>query len=236
MTEIPLKFRTHLPDEQSVFRSVELTATIDIFASSKCQEHLFSAEMEENMKKSIARYLENRLFSELRTAIWRARDELLCLKCINYQDMDNVVKVFAEIEKSIPKITPRTFSQNSSLSSNPNPPSTIEECHNFLLERLTNKELENIKNCHKSSLCQYHHTMGRWMRYHWGLWSGGKLKQHMESLGFTHPDDMSTVILESFWSSLNGQPYDLKQAAESYKEYWRTAQNNCKTFQITTND
>lgn len=110
----------------------------------------------------------------------------------------------------------------------PKHPSTIEECHNFLLERLTNKDLESIKNCHKSSLCQYHHTMGRWMRNHWGLWSGGKLKRHMESLGFTHPDDMSTVILESFWSSLNGQPYDLKQAAESYKEYWRAAQNHWK--------
>lgn len=119
---------------------------------------------------------------------------------------------------------------------NPKLPSTIEECHNFLLERLTNKDLETIKNCHKSSLCQYHHTMGRWMRNHWGLWSGGKLKQHMESLGFSHPDNMSAVILESFWNSLNSQPYDLEQAAESYREYWRTAQNNCKTFQITTND
>lgn len=58
----------------------------------------------------------------------------------------------------------------------------------------------------------------------------------MESLGFSHPDNMSAVILESFWNSLNSQPYDLEQAAESYKEYWKTAQNNCKTFQITTND
>lgn len=62
--------------------------------------------------------------------------------------------------------------------------------------------------------------MGRWIRNHWKLWEGGELKSHMESLGFTHPDDMSSVILSSFWGKLNGQSFDIKKAAEEYADFW----------------
>lgn len=105
MTEIPIKFRTYLPCEQSVFRSVELTATIDIFASSRCQEQRFSAEMEENMKKSIARYLDNKLFSELRKEINKARADTLGLPFFSYKDMGIVAESFDRILSSIPRIT-----------------------------------------------------------------------------------------------------------------------------------
>ncbi len=102
MTTIPLKFRTHLPDEDSLFDAVELTARIDILTSLKCEEHLFSAEMEENMKKSIARYLDNKLFSELRQAISMARDDVLGNPYPNYNLVNTV---FSRIESRIPQVT-----------------------------------------------------------------------------------------------------------------------------------
>ena len=118
-------------------------------------------------------------------------------------------------------------------TSEPTVPAAINECHAFLLKKLSKEDLSAIKNCAFNKLCQWHFSFGRWIRNNWGLWAGGELKTHMESLGFTHPDDMSTVILESFWSNLNEQPYDLEEAANSYKEYWKMANNNCKMIELT---
>ncbi len=111
-------------------------------------------------------------------------------------------------------------------------PETLEECHEWLTTNLRPEEILEIKNSSLSGLCKYHHTMGRWIRNHWKLWEGGELKSHMESLGFTHPDDMSSVILDSFWSKLNGQVFDTKKAAEEYADFWEKSKTNHSTIII----
>jgi hypothetical protein len=52
---------------------------------------------------------------------------------------------------------------------------------------------------------EFHHTVGRWIRNNWGLWSGGPLKDYLEELGFAHPDVMSGIILDCFWDRVHGQ-------------------------------
>ena len=77
---------------------------------------------------------------------------------------------------------------------------------------ITNSEREMI---------QYHHNLGRWLRNNWGLWSGSRLAQYFRQLGIHHPDDMSGIILTSFWRYLHGQETKLDKQVEEYKEYWR---------------
>src|SRR5262249_54668776 len=39
--------------------------------------------------------------------------------------------------------------------------------------------------------------------------------------GIHHPDDMSGVILDSFWRHLNSKPIELDKQIASYEEYWK---------------
>lgn len=102
-------------------------------------------------------------------------------------------------------------------------PETLEQCHEWLEKILSPEEVSQIKSSSLVDLCKYHHSIGRWIRNTWMLWKGGALKSHMESLGFTHPDDMSSVILDSFWSKLNGQFFDLEKVAKEYRAYWEAS-------------
>lgn len=69
-------------------------------------------------------------------------------------------------------------------------------------------------------MVQYHFGLGRWMRNNWGLWQGGALAKHFRGLGVTHPDDMSGIILDSYWRQLHDRPIDLPQQILSHQEYW----------------
>jgi hypothetical protein len=102
MPEIPLKFKTEYPPNNGS-PVVEIIWAIDIQGSVRCEESIFSAEMREKMEKSIARYLENKLFHQLKHAIYTAREEVLANP---YPDYNLVNEIFSRIESAIPKITP----------------------------------------------------------------------------------------------------------------------------------
>jgi hypothetical protein len=72
----------------------------------------------------------------------------------------------------------------------------------------------------ESSMVRYHFGLGLWMRNNWGLWAGSRLAESMDRLGFHHPDDMSAVILDSYWRKLHGKPLDLEGRAKYYADYW----------------
>ncbi|QQR58220.1 MAG: WG repeat-containing protein [Candidatus Melainabacteria bacterium] len=75
----------------------------------------------------------------------------------------------------------------------------------------------------KEEMIHYHHGFGTWMRNNWCLWKGGALKKDMQRLGFTHPDDMSATIFDSYWLKVRGKTIDLKEKSEYYKAYWDQA-------------
>jgi hypothetical protein len=39
--------------------------------------------------------------------------------------------------------------------------------------------------------------------------------------GIFHPDDMSGIILDSFWRHLHSQPIKLEEQTAYYQEYWK---------------
>jgi len=65
-----------------------------------------------------------------------------------------------------------------------------------------------------------HFGLGLWMRNNWGLWAGSRLSNYFNCLGIFHPDDMSGVILDSYWLELNHRPINLQGQIAKYHAFW----------------
>lgn len=103
-------------------------------------------------------------------------------------------------------------------------PTTLAEAHAELERILPPEELAKIDAMKSDDdMIKYHSGLGMDIRNGWGLWSGSALKKHMQQLGFTHPDDMSGVILETFWCKRHGKPFLLKERAAEYASSWDAA-------------
>jgi hypothetical protein len=103
-------------------------------------------------------------------------------------------------------------------------PTTLAEAHAELERQLSPQDLAEIDAMKsEDEMIKYHFGLGMGIRNSWGLWAGGPLAKHMQELGFTHPDDMSGVILGTFWCKRHGQDFRLKERAEKYRTYWEAA-------------
>lgn len=105
------------------------------------------------------------------------------------------------------------------------PPKTLEETHLELDKLLPKEELAKIDamKTEEEMIVEYHFSLGMSMRNSWGLWGGGPLAEHMNKLGFHHPDDISGVILETFWCKRHKKDFRLKERAAYYDTYWKAS-------------
>ena len=100
-------------------------------------------------------------------------------------------------------------------------PSTLAEAHEQLEKQLPADELKKIDAMtSEDKMIEFHFGLGMGLRNGWGLWGDSPLAKHMRSLGFTHPDDMSSVILETFWCKRHGKEFRIKERVEYYRAYW----------------
>ena len=99
-------------------------------------------------------------------------------------------------------------------------PISIDECMKALQEVLSPEEQIELTRMSKDKLICYHHGLGQWIRNNWDLWKCGELFDHMTSLGFNHPDDMSMSIIKEFWCRMNQQPSELEKDIKEYKEFY----------------
>lgn len=79
-----------------------------------------------------------------------------------------------------------------------------------------------------------HFGMGTWIRNNWRLWSGGKLSNYFKSIGIFHPDDMSGIILTSYYRHLKRQDRALEKQVQYYQEYWRTSKEHFDRLKADT--
>jgi hypothetical protein len=63
--------------------------------------------------------------------------------------------------------------------------------------------------------------LGLDMRNGWGLWNGSRLARYFNRLGIYAPDDMSAIILDTFWCRLHQQPISLDERVAFYQAYWK---------------
>ena len=88
-------------------------------------------------------------------------------------------------------------------------PRTLAQCFIVLDKELPADTLQRMRTISEADMIEYHFGLGTWMRDSWGLWSGGPLYSYFRQMGLEHPDDMSGVILTSFWRHLHGKRLDV---------------------------
>lgn len=71
-----------------------------------------------------------------------------------------------------------------------------------------------------------HLSTGMWIRNNWGLWKGGDLLKYFNGLGIHHPDDMSGIILCSYYRHLKNLDYELDSQIKFYQDYWEKTQEH----------
>lgn len=104
-------------------------------------------------------------------------------------------------------------------------PETLAECFVALSQLLSDGEQDRIMMIPEKDLCLFHHGLGRFIRNEWGLWAGGPLKDHFKNLGFIHPDDVSSTIIEAYRAHLRKETFDINSKIKYYKEYWDKVDN-----------
>jgi hypothetical protein len=89
-------------------------------------------------------------------------------------------------------------------------PTNLNSCF-IELDRLLNDTIkQEIKNTGDSFelVGKYHMGLGRWMRNAWGLWGGSRLQVYFHDRKIFHPDEISSIILESYAKYLNDEVLD----------------------------
>lgn len=99
-------------------------------------------------------------------------------------------------------------------------PKDLEDCFKELKSMLYPDLIKEMTMGTENDMIKYHHGLGMWIRNNWGLWSESRLKEYFNELGIQHPDDMSGIILDSFWRHLNNKPIELEEQIKYYQEYW----------------
>ncbi len=117
-----------------------------------------------------------------------------------------------------------TFAQEPRLLKPKYKPKNLEECLFKLDNMLTEADKDTIRSMQEDDFAtSQHFSLGLYIRNNWGLWSKKELFHFFDSLGVTHPDDMSGLILVSYHRHLNNQEIDLegqiKALNKSMKEY-----------------
>lgn len=68
-----------------------------------------------------------------------------------------------------------------------------------------------------------HMGFGMWLRNNWQLWGGSRLSKYFNDLGIYHPDDMSGIILDSYYRYLTGKEIKFDDQIKYYQNYWKVA-------------
>lgn len=101
-------------------------------------------------------------------------------------------------------------------------PKNLADCHRTLDTLLPDSTQQRILSMtEKEFKSGAHFGLGMWIRNNWGLWRGSRLQYYFEKRGLYHPDDMSGLILTTYWRYKHGQPLGVKKEIKKYKEYWK---------------
>lgn len=98
-------------------------------------------------------------------------------------------------------------------------PKNLEECYIELnkLDDLINW----LSKSEEKATAEAHHGIGRYIRNNWGLWKAeGELYEWFKSNEINQPDDMSGIILTSFYRHMNNMDIKLDDLIDEHVEYY----------------
>ncbi len=107
-------------------------------------------------------------------------------------------------------------------SSAPHIPKDLDEALAELDEMLGEEAREVLLRVDANDKMVYHMGLGARLRKNWGLGADSCLAQYFASFGIENPNDMSAILLESYWRRLHGKPIELEGQAKYYQEFWKS--------------
>lgn len=105
-------------------------------------------------------------------------------------------------------------------------PTNVNECIVALNQIFSDEEKELIKGMTaKEFSLSSHFGIGTWIRNEWIRQGNGgnRLATYFSELGIRHIDDVSSIILESYYRYLNQQDIQLESQIDYYKKYYKVA-------------
>lgn len=99
-------------------------------------------------------------------------------------------------------------------------PHDLNEALTLLDQMLSDSSKNEIKKLkERDFVVNAHFGLGRELRNKWSLWKRKPLSKYFNSIGVYHPDDMSAIILTSYYRQLNGLPVNLEQQIMIIKSF-----------------
>lgn len=103
-------------------------------------------------------------------------------------------------------------------------PTTLDECMNSLDQIFRDEDKVRIKGLSENEFAlSSHFDIGTWIRNKWIRQGDNQLAHYFFELGIRHLDDMSSIILHSYYRYLNHQDIDIKSQIDYYKGYYKVA-------------
>ncbi|GET44794.1 DUF6794 domain-containing protein [Capnocytophaga felis] len=105
-------------------------------------------------------------------------------------------------------------------------PNTLEECLTLLDKILSNKDKLYLKTLTEDNfLIETHFSLGSGIRNQWLRKENSPLLAYFYEMEISHFDDISSIILISYYRNIIGKPIDLQGQLEYYKAYWEKEKN-----------
>jgi hypothetical protein len=103
-------------------------------------------------------------------------------------------------------------------------PMDLADCHQELEKMLMPELIQKMRIESEADMVNYHFGLGLWIRSNWDLWGGSSLAKWFNDQGIAHPDNMSGIILDSFWRHLQNAPMQIDDLIKKYKENAKNSQ------------
>jgi type II secretory pathway component PulJ len=103
-------------------------------------------------------------------------------------------------------------------------PKNLEDCFSQINSFWNDSTKTQVKNMKEEEFTgKMHLGFGMWMRNNWHLWGGSRLSKYFNDLGVYHPDDMSGIILDSYYRYLSNEEIKLEEQVKYYQDYWENS-------------
>jgi hypothetical protein len=100
-------------------------------------------------------------------------------------------------------------------------PDTMEEAYRFLDAKIPPDQREQFKQkTERDAVTDAHFGLGMHIRNYWFRSGKSALPGLLYSLGARDLDDVSSMVLTSYWRYLNNKPIELEQQGAYYKRWW----------------
>jgi hypothetical protein len=104
-------------------------------------------------------------------------------------------------------------------------PNTLEDAHERLNKVMKPDQIKVFRTKPFQELWFYHRSLGMWIRNFMGLWQDGPIMKVFADAGMRHPDDVSSIIIRTYWKKLNGRAFTLEGEITEWKRDLNQASN-----------